>query len=648
MLMCFKRQKILTVTLVIVMIVALVGCAKKDTSDTSDISGLFKAGTYATEVNGYGGIIKVKTTFTDKEIEKIEVVENSETVGIGSIAIEKLPSDIVEAQSLGVDMVSGATVTSKALIEAVSKAVEEAGGDVKSLKEAPVKTAEGEEVIRETEVVVIGGGGAGLAAAASAASNGAKVILVEKTAALGGNTVRAGGPYNAVDPARQANIAPADEASMQKAWALVNEEPKNDRHVELMEELKADLQAYENGPKDKLFDSSALHKLQTYNGGDYNGKIEFIEKLVDESLPVSEWMAENGVQWTDEITTVPGGLWPRAHLPINAAGYDYIKASEDTARKLGVEILLNSPATELIIEDGTVVGIKGQSNGQNMEIRAKVVIIATGGFAANIDMRKEYDPSLTENLPTTNSPAIVGDGIKMAEAANANLIGMEYIQSLPLGNPKDGTLNGWIGGAGVEHYYQVNQEGKRFMAEDGRRDTMTNALLAQTNAMSYVISSANNEVDLNETGINIWGDKVDKLVEDGIVYRADTIEELAEQIGIDPQVLRETHDTFNSYVAAGKDNDFGRTLFGKQIDKAPFYASPRVPTVHHTMGGIEIDLETHVLDTNGDRIPGLLAAGEVTGGIHGTNRLGGNALVDIHVFGKTAGEVAAKIVSESK
>jgi fumarate reductase flavoprotein subunit len=636
----------LIITLAIMMISTFIGCGKKEQS-VKDPSALFKAGTYTTVVDGYVGKIKAEITFTDNEIVEIKILENSETNGIGSIAIEQLPADIVKYQSLGVDSISGATITSKAIIEAVSKAVEEAGGDVKSLKEVAIKKTEGEAIIKETDVVVVGGGGAGLAAAVAAADNGAEVILVEKTAALGGNTVRAGGPYNAVDPERQAKVQPADEASMKKAWELTKEEPKNERHAELMKELKADLEAYEKGSIDSLFDSLALHKLQTYAGGDYAGKLEFVEKLVDESLVTSQWMAGNGVQWTDEITTVPGGLWPRAHLPINSAGYDYIKANEDTARKLGVEILLNSPATELIIENGTVVGIKGESNGQEMEIRAKVVILATGGFAANVEMRQEYVPSLTENLPTTNSPAIVGDGIKMAEAAGANLIGMEYIQSLPLGNPKDGSLNGWIGGAGVEYYYQVNQEGKRFMAEDGRRDTMTNALLAQTNAMSYVISCANNEVDLNESGLNIWGDDVEKLVEDGVVFRADTIEELAEQIGIDPQVLKETHDTFNSYVEAGYDADFGRTLFGKPIDKAPFYASPRVPTVHHTMGGLEIDLETHVLDNNGERIPGLLAAGEVTGGIHGTNRLGGNALVDIHVFGKTAGEEAARIVKEA-
>src|SRR5699024_3068043 len=230
-------------------------------------------------------------------------------------------------------------------------------------------------------------------------------------------------------------------------------------------------EAYEAGEQDHLFDSLALHKLQTYDGGDYVGDLEFIEKLVEESLPVSEWMADNGVEWTDDISTVAGGLWPRAHSPVNAAGYDYIKSSEDRATELGVEILLNSPATELIVEDGEVVGIKGESDDKEMEIRAEVVIIASGGFAANTEMRKEYDPELSESLPTTNSPAITGDGIVMAEDIGANLTGMEYIQSLPFGNPEDGTLNGWIGGAGVEYYYQINKEGQRFMAEDGRRDT---------------------------------------------------------------------------------------------------------------------------------------------------------------------------------
>lgn len=603
--------------------------------------------TYEIEVDGYADKITVATTMNGDEIENVEVLEHNETDGIGSVAVEELPPSIVDSQSLGVDTVTGATITSNAILEAVEQAAAEAGADVEALKNAEVEEVVGEEVNEETDVVVIGGGGAGLSAAISAARGGADVILIEKTAALGGNTVRAGGPYNAVDPERQQAVEPADETSMNRAMELTEEEAQNDRHQEIMDELKAELEAYEASDKDHLFDSEALHKLQTYNGGDYVADLEFVEKLVDDSYPTLEWMEENGVEWTDDISTVPGGLWPRAHLPLNSAGKDYIDAGEQTANDLGVTILYNSPAEELIEEDGRVVGVKGTSENAPMEIRAKAVVVATGGFAGNEEMRKEYDPSLSEDLPTTNSPAVTGDGIKMAEELGANLVGMEYIQSLPLGNPADGGLNAWMGGSGVEYYYQVNKDGERFTAEDGRRDVMTKALLEQEDSMSYVITGANNTVEVGtDDGLNIWGDDVEELIEEGIVVRADTIEELAEQLDMNPEVLAETHETFNSYVESGVDEDFGRTLFGQPII-APFYASARVPTVHHTMGGLQINMQNEVLDSDSNPIQGLLAAGEVTGGIHGANRLGGNALVDIHVFGRAAGEQAAKLVDEA-
>ncbi|MCD1147206.1 flavocytochrome c [Peptoniphilus sp. KCTC 25270] len=634
-------------SLFLVFILFLTACTPS-AQEESDLS--FTPGTYETETDGYGGPIKVSTTFSENAIDSVEILSHGETDGIGTNAIDQLPEAIVKNQSLGLDTVTGATISSEAILAAVEKAVTEAGGNVEALKAASVEANEdAEPVNKETDVVVVGGGGAGLSAAVAAADNGAKVILVEKTGALGGNTIRAGGPYNAVDPDRQANVEPADKASMDKVKALTEKETKSPRHQELMDELKKDIEAYEAGAQDHLFDSLALHKLQTYDGGDYQGELDKIEKLVEESLDTSEWMASNGVEWTDSITTVAGGLWPRAHIPAGSAGGDYIKAGEARAKDLGVEILLNSPAEELIVEDGTVVGIKGTSNGAPMEIRSKFVILASGGFAANKEMRKEFVPELNDELPTTNSPAITGDGLKMAEAVDADLRGMGYIQSLPLGSPEDGGLNAWMGGPGVEYYYQVNKEGKRFMAEDGRRDVMTSALIAQTDSMSYVITAANNTLEIGD-GIteNIWGDNIEALVEEGKIFRADTIEELAEQIDIDPAVLAETHAKFNEAVANGNDEEFGRSLFGAPVDGAPYYASPRVPTVHHTMGGLGIDLEARVLNKEGNVIPGLLAAGEVTGGIHGSNRLGGNALVDIHVFGRTAGETAARLIEDAQ
>jgi len=613
----------------------LIGCG----SNAKKMS--YTAGTYTATAQGMNGEVTVSVTFDNSSIKKITIDKHQETVGISDAAIKQIPEQIIKMQSLAVDTVSGASVTSKAILSAVSSAVEQAGGDVDTLKMSKMQAKAGKTVQKNADVIVVGGGGAGLSAAIAACQNNAKVILIEKTALLGGNTIRAGGPYNAVDPERQANVQPASEAAMKSLERLLKVSPKNDLHKKYQDQLQKELDAYKAQKPNHLFDCLALHILQTYDGGDYAGKIEFIEKMCSESLNAAEWLESNGLVWRDTIVTVPGGLWPRAHVPQNAAGSDYINTNKKLAEKMGVEIILNCKGESLIKKDGHITGVKAvQSNGTQVILNAKkAVVLASGGFAASKEMRKKYNSLLNENLGTTNNPANTGDGITMAEKVNANLIGMEYIQCLPLGNPETGGLNGWIGGIGVEYYYQVNKSGKRFMAEDGRRDVMTKALLEQPGSFSYVI--ADSHVTFKD-GKNLWGDDVEKLVADKKIFRADTIEDLAKQIGIDPAVLKQTNDAFNKAVEAGKDNEFGRSLFGQKMDKAPFYASPRMPTVHHTMGGIEINLDTQVLDKNGNVIPGLYAAGEVTGGIHGKNRLGGNALVDIHVFGRIAGTNAAK------
>lgn len=600
----------------------------------------FKEGVYIDRAMGMNGDLVLSVTFSESSIEKIDIINHSETIEISETPIKEIPKQIIEKQSLAVDAVTGATYTSQAIIEAVSRAVKQAG-------ESPAKLKKKRSAFRKpameksTDVVIIGGGGAGLSAAVSAAQNGAKVILIEKTGMLGGNTIRSGGPYNAVDQERQQKLASASEAAMKSIERLLLIEPKNELHQKYQNQLKAELEAYRKGQSNRIFDSVALHVLQTYDGGDYAGKIEFIEKLCSDALLTAKWLEKNGLVWRDSIVTVPGGLWPRAHVPQNAAGFDYIKINKQLAADLGVEILLNCKGESLIKKKNRIIGVKGTfSDGTSITLNAKrAVIIATGGFSASKNMRKKYNPLLGENLKTTNNPANVGEGILMAEAMNAGLVGMEYIQCLPLGNPDTGALNGWIGGLGVEFYYQINKEGKRFMAEDGRRDVMTKALLEQTDSFSYVIADSHIKL---KNGKNLWGDDVEQLVADKKIFRADTIEDLARQINIDPDVLKATNDQFNEAVKRGNDPLFGRTLFGQPMDKAPFYASPRMPTVHHTMGGLEINLKTQVLDKKGAVIPGLYAAGEVTGGIHGKNRLGGNALVDIHLFGKIAGENAAK------
>ncbi len=447
------------------------------------------------------------------------------------------------------------------------------------------------------DVIVVGGGGAGLAAAVEAAQHGASVILLEKLAMLGGNTIRSGGAYNAVDPERQ-------------------------------------------GPQG-IEDSIEWHYYQTLKGGDYKGDPALVAILVERALEGIHWLESLGIEFRPNVFTVVGSLWPRAHLMKEVAGTGYIMGLEKAGLERGVTILKNTRATNLITKGRRVIGVEAvDKDGNVLEFRAnKGVVLASGGFSANVGLRMEYNPKLDEKIGTTNSPGATGDGIIMARDIGAALVGMEYIQLLPLGTPGDGALHNWVE-AGADEMIFVNKYGKRFVREDARRDDLTNALFEQPDSLMYVI--VDSKCHTLTQGYNNWGQTADELVEQGYAFRADTLEELAAQIGVPADALVETVNNYNSYYDAGVDKEFGKELMKARIDTPPFYASPRVPTVHHTMGGIKINTEAQVIGIDGEVIPGLYAAGEVTGGIHGTNRLGGNAIADIIIFGRIAGANAAQ------
>lgn len=448
--------------------------------------------------------------------------------------------------------------------------------------------------VQEADVVIVGGGGAGLAAAVTAADEGAKVILIEKMPMLGGNTIRAGGAYNAVDPERQ--------------------------------------------KKQNIEDSIEKHYQQTLDAGDRKGNPELVRILVENALDGLHWLESLGMKFKPEVYTVLGGLWPRAHSPVDPAGTGYISTLKKAAEAGGVKILLETRGKELQVENGRVVGVVAvDASGKEQIFRARRgVILATGGFGANPEMRQKYNPSLGPNIPTTNHPGATGDGIVMAEKVGANLVGMEYIQLLPTCDPENGALTGWVPGS-AEQMVFVNKEGKRFVAEDERRDVMTQALFKQPDALMYVIVDS---AAVPKDGVTSFGEKVDDLVAKGKVFKANSIEELANKIGVPAKNLVETIKKYNAGVDKKKD-EFGKKLLAK-IEKPPFYASPRKPAVHHTMGGVQIDTKARVIGKDGKPIPGLYAAGEVTGGIHGTNRVGGNALADVIVFGRIAGKSAAR------
>ncbi|AOY77773.1 flavocytochrome c [Clostridium formicaceticum] len=593
----FTSKRMIAILVCIVLIVSIVGCQSKSAESTE--SAMFKAGTYRASAAGHNGDIEVEVTVDESSIKDVKILDHKESPGITDPAIERIPKAIVEDQTLAVDAISGATVTSKAIIAAVTEAIKLAGGDIDALNvKRDSAEVTGEAVEYTTDVVVIGGGGAGLAAAVSAHQNGAEVIVIEKMPRLGGNTILSGGALNAAGSPRQ--VAQGIE------------------------------------------DSPDKHFTQTYEGGDKVGNPSLIKVLTDNAYPAVEWLESMGMKFNDEVFTVLGGLWPRAHKPSTPLGTGFIDTYQNYINENdGIEVLLDTEAVELIVENDKVVGVKAKGLKGDVILNANNgVVLASGGFGANIELRDKYNeswPALTE-IKTTNHPGATGDGLLLAEAVDANFVGLEHIQLLPMGDPVSGSLSGNIE-QGVENRIFVNKDGNRFVDEGARRDVMTKALMEQQDAYMWVIVDKHS-YPTGDTKNN-FNESIDELIEQGRAFKGDTLEELAEKIGVDPTNLINAVNEFNKAVEAGGADAFGRTLFADKIDTAPFYAGGRVPTVHHTMGGVEINENAQVLDKNGNVIPGLYAAGEVTGGIHGTNRLGGNALADIAVFGRIAGESAA-------
>lgn len=602
---------------------------------------LFTPGTYEGVGEGFKGKIKLTVTVDENNITNVEVEQN-ESPGIGDEAIEKLVEGFKQSPSLAVDVVGGATFSSKGFLAAMEQALASAGADIEALKIAEQEAPKKEEALT-TEVLILGGGGAGLSAGVTAHQKGAKVLLVEKMPQLGGNTLISGAAYNAVDPALQKNLT-MTKPEMETVEDILAEEQTDEMVKGWQETLKTEWEAYKASGETYLFDSPSLHKLQTYNGGDKKGNPALIDTLCENAYPTIEWVQDLGMQFEDHIFTVLGGLWNRAHPPTMPIGTGWIKTYEDyfKANPNDMQIMLNTKATHLLLEDGRVVGAVCEGEDTVYTITAtNGVIIATGGFGNNVEMRDQYNttwPPLT-NLKSTNSSGATGDGIIMAQEVGAALTGMEDIQLLPMGDPKTGSLSGNIE-MGVQDRIFVNKEGNRFVDEGARRDVMTKALMEQTDSCMWVVLDKHSYPSGDVK--NHFNESIDELVAAGRAYQADSLEELAKLIDVPADNLVQAVNVFNQSVDGAAD-PFGRTLFANKIDTAPFYAGIRVPTVHHTMGGIVIDTMAHVLNTEGQPIPGLYAAGEVTGGIHGTNRLGGNALADINVFGQIAGQNAAEM-----
>lgn len=608
---------------------------------TSAMALAYTEGTYTAQAQGNNGPVTVSVTFSADAITEVAVTEHAETPGLSDRPIEEIPAAIVAHQSLGVDTISGATNTSNAILTAVADCVAQAGGDAEALKAVEVEAAPVEDIEATYDVVVVGGGGAGLTAAITAAQQGAEVILIEKAGALGGNTLIAGQGFNASDPERQANTEMSEALTTELKSYLELDPADFGAFAEVLETVKAQINEYLASGSTTLFDSPELHMLHTYMGGKRTGldgtviepDLELTRTFATNALSALEWAESIGAEWNDTTSTILGAMWPRSHGLSNG---NIITILTDAATAEGVEILTDTRGNELIVTDGRITGVKATTSaGANVTLHANSgVVLATGGFSANAPMVAEYNnywPGLSDTMPSTNAPTITGDGIIMAQEVGADLTGMGFAQLMPSSHPVDGSLFSGIWGSAETQVF-VNKEGKRYVNEYAERDVLSKAALEQTDGIFYIICDNKIAKDADVEGMEAAGN----------VVVADTLEELAEKLEIPVDTFVAEIERYNSFVDAQKDDDFGKPLFGEKIDEAPFVATPRSPALHHTMGGVKIDTETHVLSTEGTPIPGLYAAGEVTGGLHAGNRLGGNAMTDFLVFGRIAGENAAK------
>ena len=609
------------------------GCGAKPASTSSD-AGV--SGDFTGTAKGFGGDVSVTLTLTDGAITGCTAEGKEETQGVGSEAIAKMPGEIAESGSIAVDGVSGATVTSTAIKEAAAAALTAAGLNPDDYKTAVENNATAEDSTVDADVVVVGAGGAGMTAAITAAAEGKSVVILESQSMVGGNSVRATGGMNAGKTVYQDENEFGESAGVEKTLKTAAEKyADNETITALAKTVSEQWAAYQANPTG-YFDSVELMELDTMIGGKGINDPELVETLCANSADAIDWLDEHGIT-LHNVSSFGGASVKRIHRPVNAEGKTVSVGSymipllQENCEKAGVKMMLDTTATEILTDaNGAAVGVKATgASGETVTVNAKAVVLASGGFGANLDMVVKYKPEL-KGFMTTNAPGIQGQGIEMAEAIGAATVDMDQIQIHPTVEANTAALitEGLRGDGAI----LINEEGQRFIDEVGTRDVVSAAEIAQTGSYSWLVV----DQAMADASSVIQG-----YIKKGYTVTGATYEELGKAMGVDAAAFAETMEKWNGYVEAKNDPDFGRTSFANPLNTAPYYAVKVTAGVHHTMGGLKINANTEVLNEKGEVIPGLFAAGEVTGGVHGANRLGGNAVADFTVFGRIAGAAAS-------
>ena len=579
----------------------------KKTLITALIATVFAGGAMAAAVTvegtgvGKHGDVTVAVTFDGGKITDIKVVKEQENKVLARGVYTDLKDQVIATNSADLDVISGATFSSKGFLDAVKDAAKKAGVTLsKADKKAIKKVAKDLPKNSSYDVVVVGAGGAGFSAAIEAKNAGANVVLLEKMPAVGGNSLISGAEMNAA-----------------KNWV----QPKL-------------------GIND---DSPELHAEDTYKGGDMKGDMKVINVMTHNALDAALWCRDYlGVRFEDDNLFFFGGhSRKRALIPVGHTGTEFITKFQAKADELGIPVITNMKMTDLILDkDGRVSGVKATMNGAEYTFNAKGgVVLATGGFGANKEMVKKYNPKIDERFMTTDAPGTTGEALYIAEKAGAELVNMGYIQTYPICDPISGVIE-LIADSRFDGAIMLNQEGKRFVEELDRRDVLSEAILNQTGGYCWVLWNDNIGKISNTVGTHTT--EYDAFTKQGIMATCDDLKCIADFTKIPFDQLKKTVDRVTSMAGKGNDKDFHHRGGLMDMSQGKYYVIKAVPSTHHTMGGIRINEKAQALTKEGKVIPGLWAAGEVTGVTHGTNRLGGNAYTDIIVFGRIAGKAAAE------
>ena len=627
------RKRIAALALASVMALSLIGCGGKSNSTSS--AGV--SGDFTGTAKGMGGDVTVTLTLTDSKITGCTAEGVDETQGIGTLALDQLPGQIAETGSIAVDGVTGATITSDAIKEAAAAALTAAGLNPDDFKTAVENNGEkAEDSTVDADIVIVGAGGAGMTAAITAAEEGKSVVILESQSMVGGNSVRATGGMNAGKTVYQDENEFGEAAGVEKTLKTAAEKYADNETITALAKTVSEQWAEYQANPTGYFDSVELMELDTMVGGKGINDPELVETLCSNSADAIDWLDEHGIT-LHNVASFGGASVKRIHRPVDADGKTISVGSymipllQENCEKAGVQILLNTTANEILTDaNGAAVGVKATgASGETVTVNAKAVVLTTGGFGANLDMVTEYKPEL-KGFMTTNAAGAQGQGIEMATAIGAGTVDMDQIQIHPTVEANTAALitEGLRGDGAV----LINAEGKRFIDEVGTRDVVSAAEIAQTGSYSWLVVD---QAMVDASSV------IQGYIKKGYTVTGETYEELGKAMGVDEAAFAETMNTWNGYVDAKNDPDFGRTSFANKLDTAPYYAIKVTAGVHHTMGGLTINTNTEVLKEDGSVIPGLFAAGEVTGGVHGANRLGGNAVADFTVFGRIAGKAAS-------